>query len=705
MQTSGAKTPVLVVRLPRHVVDGLRAAPAGSARLVLGGKERITTGTLFVGGAKYDVRYSGERSGAPPLLLHGGAGSDGWAPWTQRGKVAGKLTVVHKGRAAAQPVAPERPVAAERAQPAMPERAPPAVPKDAGAEEAPRAAPQKKPGIRRHNREMLRERIVHMLALGPMDEDQVLGDVDSAPAAALEVLDAVATRKGTMWALQPASFRLVNIEAWPRYDAPARAHAAEGALRALDALGVAGDDPERLRLRRIQQRLAGDPPEEPPTPKKKPARASGPQSLAKKLRLEATKRVRRIHGLEAGPGFAAAPAGAAPEPKEAAARPAPLEPADGRAAAAGPGGDAGWRHMASAPATAVGGSFGAARDADPERRARPRRRSSVAAGSRSRSRRTERSPAGADAGSERPGHQRVRSRPLQLQPLRGAATEADTGAAVGRVQERLALMNERRPLPAAARPHSPSPSPAAAAAQQSPSPPPSPALAEWAELAGRAETVEGLRELQARLVAAYAEYSQLRLRIDARCAAFAPLAAELDAAQAALAAARAQQPGEAEREEGEEVPGDLGVDATASERAPSGARLLYRCAPGPAGAAWVTDSPAAGAAQQRLLPEEARVLRATQAVADRYAELGAGDVRRWARRYLRLHAAVGEMARALPAAHSRVAAAIAAQRAALCADAGLEPGLEPDPAPAPAPAPRVLDLAMFREGAAAAALD
>ncbi|KAJ2681943.1 hypothetical protein H4R19_007227, partial [Coemansia spiralis] len=81
------KTPALLVKLPRHVVDSLHTVAADQLRLALGGKERVTTGTLFVGAAQHDVRYSSERSSAPPLVFQGRtarATSDGgWAQWAQ----------------------------------------------------------------------------------------------------------------------------------------------------------------------------------------------------------------------------------------------------------------------------------------------------------------------------------------------------------------------------------------------------------------------------------------------------------------------------------------------------------------------------------------------------------------------------------------------------------------------------------------------
>ncbi|KAJ2385775.1 hypothetical protein GGI05_004592, partial [Coemansia sp. RSA 2603] len=95
MTNAQTKPPLLLVKLPRHVVDKLSQQPPSSLQLVLGGKERITTGTLHLGAHRYDVRYSAERSSAPPLLFQGGSphAAGAWAQWTERGKLAGKLTV------------------------------------------------------------------------------------------------------------------------------------------------------------------------------------------------------------------------------------------------------------------------------------------------------------------------------------------------------------------------------------------------------------------------------------------------------------------------------------------------------------------------------------------------------------------------------------------------------------------------------------
>ncbi|KAJ2772497.1 hypothetical protein IWQ57_001739, partial [Coemansia nantahalensis] len=244
------KTPVLLVRLPRHVADSLQTVAADQLRLALGGKERVTTGTLFVGATQHDVRYSGERSSAPPLVFQGRATrptrDGGWAPWTQRGKVVGKLTIVQRGKAPsvaateARHRAPAAPVAAAAKPPVTSAKTP-------GGAIAAKTVPQKKPGIFRQNREILRDRILHMLACGPMDEAKIIDEIGSPQGVVLEVLGALATKSGAMWSLLPGRFRLVQIESWPRYDLQTRVRVSDNALRAFDTLGLPADDPDRGR--------------------------------------------------------------------------------------------------------------------------------------------------------------------------------------------------------------------------------------------------------------------------------------------------------------------------------------------------------------------------------------------------------------------------------------------------------------------------
>ncbi|KAJ1731670.1 hypothetical protein LPJ61_002419 [Coemansia biformis] len=777
-------TSVLLIKLPRHVVDALQTAAAGSLRLALGGKERITTGTLFVGNTQHDVRYSSERSSAPPLVFQGGSqqpaggGGGGWARWTQRGKVVGKLTVVHRAKAAgaasahwstaavaAEPraPAPAGPAAAAAVSGATESQAAPAkVSQEAEAAMAAAAAktvPQKKPGILRQNREMLRDRVLHMLARGPMEEERILDEISSPQGVVLEVLGSLAAKAGAEWSLLPDRFRLVQVESWPKYDAQTRARVANSALDAFNALGLPADDPDRLRMQLVQQRLArgesataAPPLLPPPPPRKKPVRSVIAPTLPKKVRVEAAKSVRRVPDPVASGGHST-PVSAEPKPDLGAkerprstGRPTPLAAAPADDASVAPA----RRPMASAPSTAPNTAVGrlslakdtdAARrspslDVEPKRRVRPRQRSSPPARSRSRSQGPHTPPVGrsrasadTNADTEQPGHRRVRSRPLQLQALVGARTgmpEAETGAAVGRVQERLAQMGDRRSTgpPASARSRSssdvrqkvprrargPSLSPIA---DQRPSPSPSPP-----PRIEQVETVDDLQELQRQLVSLYAEYSQLRLNIDDRCAAFASLTDELAAAQAACAAAtaRMQHAGQVDREEGEEDPGDqrgeptvLGTQPTTTKLALDGSRLYWRDM---GGTSWLSDSPDAIVGRragrdgqpcrtQQLLPEEARVLRATQAIASQYAELDCNDVRRRVRRYLSLHAHIERMDRELGAAYQRIAAGISAQYDALRADLG---DATVDAALARSgrePAARILTLDMYRSDEAA----
>ncbi|KAJ2616395.1 hypothetical protein H4S08_000786 [Coemansia sp. RSA 1365] len=606
--TTASRRQVLFVKLPRRVVDNLQEVAGSELKLTLGGKERITTGTLHVGRQQHDVRYSGERSGAPALVFEsGGAVGDGWTAWGWRGRVTGKLTTVQRGRAGDRRarVEPRTVGAAEPSTSAAVETADPAehgvaelvaavaAERDAamGAtdhETAEKTVPQKKPGIFRQKREMLREKIVHMLAYEPMTEAQILEQIKSPAAAVAEVLGAVAVANKTdgTWALQAEGFQSLQIEGWAQYNAAARARVASNALRAFDELGLASDDPARERMRQYQQVAA--------RPKAAP-------SLTRRLHKEAGRGIRRAAG------------------------PAPLA-AEGRRA-----GDSEVRRLAaSAPSTAR--IVQEASDGERE-------------------------------------YARTRSRPLQLE---GGSTGAAVGrvqerlaagVAVGRVQERLAAATGGRTVTRSRSPRvprrsrGPSLSPVADG-PASPSPSPSPIL--------HAETVEDVEQLHQHLLRTYAEYSQLRLRIDSRHAAFEPLAAELTAA---LAAQRE------EAEEGEAPDADEllpGAEAGTEKCAADGNRLYWA----DGADAWLADAPDAlpghsvardgrSCHTQLLAPPHARVLRATRAVADRYAELDGGDVRRWVRRYLRLHAHIDQAARALSEAYQRVAARLSADADAL----------------------------------------
>ncbi|KAJ2796692.1 hypothetical protein H4R20_005449 [Coemansia guatemalensis] len=641
--TTASRRQVLFVKLPRRVVDSLQEVADSELKLTLGGKERITMGTLHVGKQRHDVRYSGERSGAPALVFEsGGAAGDGWTSWGWRGRVTGKLTAVQRGRAGDRRVRGEtRAVATAESRAAVA-----ADPADHGAielaehmaataagterdatagatdhEAAEKAPPQKKPGIFRQKREMLRERIVHMLALEPMTEAQIQEQIKSPAAAVSEVLGAVAVanKADATWTLRAEGFQAVQIDSWAQYNAAARARVASNALRAFDELGLPNDDPTRERMRQ-HQRVA-------------PRPAAAP-SLTRRLRTEAGRGVRRAAG------------------------PAPLATDGGR-----PVNGEARRLAASAPNTARA--------------------------------------AQAPSDGER-DYARARSRPLQL-------TGNSTGAAVGRVQERLAAggrVKERLAPPGQAvtrsrspraprRSRGPSLSPVADG-PASPSPSPPPIL--------HAETVEDVEQLHQQLLGAYAEYSQLRLRIDSRRAAFEPLAAELTAA---LAAQRE------EAEEGEAPAADEllpGAEVASEKCAADGSRLYW--ADGADGAdAWLADAPDAlpghpvardgrACRTQLLAPPHARVLRATRAVADRYAELDGGDVRRWVRRYLRLHTHVDRAARALDAAHHRVAARLAAEADALRPALG-DHRVDAVLAAVPPPAETPLSIALYRDDVAA----
>ncbi|KAJ2083665.1 hypothetical protein H4R24_000623 [Coemansia sp. RSA 988] len=642
--TTASKRQVLFVKLPRRVVDSLQEVADSELKLTLGGKERITTGTLHVGKQQHDVRYSAERSGAPALVFEsGGSAGEGWTAWGWRGRVTGKLTAVQRGRAGDRRVrgearavaAVEARATADPAEDGVVELAEhmaataAATERDSTAgmtdhDPTEKAPPQKKPGIFRQKREMLRERIVHMLACEPMTETQIQEQIKSPPAAVAEVLGAVAVANKTdaTLALRAECYRAVQIDSWVQYNTAARARVASNALRAFDELGLASDDPARARMRK-HQRVA--------------ARPAATPSLTRRLRTEATRGVRRAAG------------------------PAPLATDGGRAT----NGEA-RRLAASAPSTA-------------------RAAQATSDGKRE--------------------YARARSRPLQ-------AAGGSTGAAVGRVQERLAasvaggrvqerLAPSRRAITRSRSPRAPRRSRGPSLSPvvdgpASPSPSPSPIL--------HAETVEDVEQLHQQLLGAYAEYSQLRLRIDSRRAAFGPLADEL---AAALAAQRE------EAEEGEAPAADEllpGAEAATEKCTADGSRLYW--ADGADGTdAWLSDAPDAlpgnrvardgRACRTQLLGQpHARVLRATRAVTDRYAELDGGDVRRWVRRYLRLHSHIDRAARALAAAHHRVAARLTAEADALrpvLDDHYVDAALAAVPPPTETP----LSIALYRDDVAA----
>ncbi|KAJ2159712.1 hypothetical protein GGF46_002837 [Coemansia sp. RSA 552] len=786
MTTGLPKPPVLFVKLPRHVVDSLQTARPSDLRLTLGGKERITTGTLWVGEGQHDVRFSSERSSAPPLLFQGrmaaeAAESDGWAPWTQRGKLLGKLTVLHKQKAAASAASSDKQPARASVTMATDDADHGRATARSDAQRGPadmaggaevRAAPQKKPGIFRQNREMLRDRVLHMLARGPMDETELLDQIKSPQNVVLDVLGTLARKsQKAEWSLLPDKFRLVQVETWPGFTASTRGRVARNALDAFDALEVAEDDPDRVRIKQVLQRgsqAPGQPAKdavsalkESPTAKKKAARPGGALSLTKKLRLEAAKSVKRMMGPTGGMGSSAPPTAtgsAAPEgsvspreragngtdqPKAPAARPGrptPLPVASGGKlrSARDSEDDSARRQMASAPNTAADGGFGhaktssigsalgrqhvrkepryqkrdgsdhAASDAEAEYRpssqlrkygsaASPRRQRR--ASGRSHSRGSHISPEPDDGDSERHRwhqHRRVKSRPIQLQSLANApgmgmmsrTPDAEMGAAVSRVQERLAQemgdRRQQRPAGPKSRSRSSSDSARPSIYQR----PRGPSLSPIADVLGSPtplissqieppETIEDLEELQERLVSAYAEYSQLRHRIDGVSATFDLLASELaEARESWLSATAERRRSEAEREEGEEVPGtvadvELGLTAPVDKCAPDGSRLYWAEASGDP-AAWLADGPEAAPGQrtgrdglpcrtQPLLPEEARLLRATRAVTEQYALLDGDDARRCVARYLHAHAHVAALDKELRAAHRRIADEINAQ--------------------------------------------
>ncbi|KAJ2687002.1 hypothetical protein H4R19_006666, partial [Coemansia spiralis] len=161
---------------------------------------------------------------------------------------------------------------------------------------------------------MLRDRVLHMLARGPMDEAKIVDEISSPHGVVLEVLGALASKSGAAWSLLPGRFRFVQIESWPKYDLQTRLRVADNALQAFDTLGLPADHSDRARVRLIQQRLAQgesalspsgeptsaspsapsrdpprdplrDPLRDPQTPKKKPVRSVIAPTLPKKPRV------------------------------------------------------------------------------------------------------------------------------------------------------------------------------------------------------------------------------------------------------------------------------------------------------------------------------------------------------------------------------------------------------------------------------------
>ncbi|KAJ2370010.1 hypothetical protein H4S01_000643 [Coemansia sp. RSA 2610] len=716
------KTPLLFVKLPRHVVESLQTASPEDLKLVLGGKERITTGTLHVGDARHDVRYSGERGSAVPLLFQGSttspAGGSGWAQWTQRGKLVGKLTVLNKNK-----LQPQSHLGTTTAV------------SDVNSKAA---------------------------AIRPAEETQILDQVKSPQNVVLEALSVLGQKTDGSWSLKPEKFKLVQIDSWQKYCVQDRLRVAANALKAFDVLGLPANDRDRVRVERLQQQLTRGPAQkqqpksepatavsanapgaplanqakESPAPKKKPVRSVIAPTLSKPLHPDAAKPTKRAHNA-AGTGASAPPTATTASFESSTSmattltesisrpnRPAPL--LAGKEQAPTPKEDprAFYEDTDYHPASDA--------EAEYRRKSRGQRPNSPTGSPRqaisrshsrnSRSRKPHLSPRNGD-GYERRQHKPVRSRPLHLQSLVSTSSHApdpETGAAVSRVQERLAQeMNSRRIPVAKVRSRSSSD----AAQQGVPRRPRGPSLSPIADLPGspsplptpkieRAETIEDLERLQQLLVSSYSEYSQLRLQIDSRSAAFAPLATELTAAQSACTEAIAErQRSEAEREEGEEIPGDartessLGFAAITEKCAPDGSRLYWLET---AGDVWLADSSDAIAGKQlgrdgqpcrtqRLLPEEARVLKATQAIAEQYSEMDGDDVRRWVRRYLHLHSQIEQMNQELNNAYQRILEGISAEYDAFRDTLG---DSDVDAAVATAgdePLSRILNIDMYRD--------
>ncbi|KAJ2861691.1 hypothetical protein GGH94_004744 [Coemansia aciculifera] len=806
--SNSAKAPLLFIKLPRKVVEKLQSAPPNEAQLVLGGKERILHGSLIIGSSRHGVRYASERATLPPLLFQGGsphtASSEGWASWTQCGKGMGRLTLDPKNKLSGSVGSSALPNVAKalKSSPTQPpdEALLSALHAQASSSAA-KSPPQKKSGIVRHNRELLRDKVLHLLALAPADELELVERLKSPSSAVLDVLGVLAKKTDTMWTLLPEQYKHVQIESWSQYNAREREKVIDNALAAFDVLGLALDNPERRRVLQIQRRLEnGSPPAQPtsvvtssaaslksssvpsislpkdvPTPKKKPVRSVIAPTLAKKLKMDSNKEVKRMSGGPASASGATTAASletttsnrgnsthtapvadsSARDPPRSAGRPARPVPTSAQKPNVGrPSDDASelqravpestgswnqtskstteqWRQASvssSVPVTAIAGSDNASSfraspprlepDSSPHmpqnrltahgtQRRRPRglsdsnnntlhadseyRRQQWAADAssppasrhgRSRSRSNSRGlraqrldGLAATAAAEStltdvdkvPQHVPVRSRPLKAQ-IHEIQAKLAHNIAEERAREINATIGERNAQSIVKDSRGVSLSPIEDLDRSCT---PSPVMAIEC-----VETLDDLSELEALLTTTYAEYSQLRLKIDNHCAECAPLLDELESARAAYTEAvgvalNERKSSEADREEGEEVPGDapvtsalaMTIDPTTEKYAPDGSRLYW--AETDAGA-WLADSAdadvdmCAGGGDQHptrmrdLLPVEARVLRANQAIVDQYKELDSGDVRHWVRRYLRLHVQVEQMSLELTQAHARI---------------------------------------------------
>ncbi|KAJ2351417.1 hypothetical protein GGH92_001841 [Coemansia sp. RSA 2673] len=806
--SNSAKAPLLFIRLPRNVVEKLQSTPPNETQLILGGKERILNGSLIIGSSRYDVRYSSDRASTPALLFQGGspqsASSEGWASWKQRGKAMGRLAFDPKNKLSGA-VGSSALANVAKAVKSSPTQPPDEVLLSAlhaqASSSAAKSPPQKKSGIVRHNRELLRDKILHMLALAPADELELVDRLKSPSSAVLDVLGVLAKKTDTTWTLLPEQYKHVQIESWSQYSAREREKVTDNALAAFDVLGLALDNSERRRVLQIQGRLANGPapvqstnvatnsaaslksssvpsislPKDGPTPKKKPVRSVIAPTLAKKLKVESNKEVKRISGVPAsasGATTAASPEAStsargnpthtapvmdasAREPPRSAGRPArPVPTSAQKPNVSRPGDDAGELHRAvpestgswsqtgkstseqrrqgsissSVPVTAIAGSENASSfraspprlepDSSPHmpqsrlsahggqyRRARGlsdsnnqtlytdseyRRQQWAADASsppasrrgRSRSRSNSRALRAQRLGDpvvtvavestqvdvdKVPQHVPVRSRPLKAQ-IHEIQARLAHNIAEERARGANATVGERNNhnIGKDSRAESLSPTEDLDRSRS-----PSPVVS-----IERVETLDDLCDLQALLATTYAEYSQLRLKIDSHCTEYAPLFDELDIARAACTeavgvAVNERRSSEADREEGEEVPGDapvtsalaMTIDPTTEKCTPDGSRLYWAETDD---GAWLADSAdavigmCAGDSDQQpthmreLLPEEARVLRANQAIVDQYKELDSSDVRHWVRRYLRLHVQVEQMSLELTQAHERI---------------------------------------------------
>ncbi|KAJ1963912.1 hypothetical protein GGI12_001761 [Dipsacomyces acuminosporus] len=269
---------VLLIKLPRHVADQLQSVHQSEIQLSLGGGDKNISGALTISSTRYDVRYRGERGGAPRVFqgkqpAYSNEGQS--AAWISKGRVTGRLTVLQPKHRPPPSAADNRRISSvpntnrvHTAKPGHPATAFPANPPTQSVSQelvakaisssTPRApgVPQKRPGIASRNREVLRERLLHYLAYAPAEESQIFEKIKAPSALVLDTLASLAKKTGTAWELLPEKYKHVQVDSWPRYNSRVRAQVISNALKAFDTLNLPPDDPDRMRVMQTQRKLA-----------------------------------------------------------------------------------------------------------------------------------------------------------------------------------------------------------------------------------------------------------------------------------------------------------------------------------------------------------------------------------------------------------------------------------------------------------------